>query len=157
MVPDLSDGVTVGDLLHPCWGHMDERYSLYLVRDVEFIIYVGQTTMGVARRLQLHLEGGGWPPEPSNLGQLILDNVPDSHAWTVNVWELHECDPLVSQHLPRIASIGARFDRFGSRLSGKSDLDLAELALMREYKPALNGTGNPFKRPLPPKYRRSPR
>lgn len=55
---------------------------LYVVSDTDVILYVGQTTIPVHKRISQHTKQG------SQLGQYFRDHVPASYAWQVEVAEL---------------------------------------------------------------------
>lgn len=101
-----------------------KEFDLYLIREGEIVIYVGQSDCAFQRVWQ-HIYGG--PHGHSIVGRLVLVNWPRSGQWTV---ELHRSDT------PRFAP--AHFSR-----------DAAEQVLIETYRPCLNISLNRQPTPLP--------
>lgn len=55
---------------------------LYIIRDDDVVLYAGQTTIPVHKRINQHTKQG------SLLGQHFRDNVPASYGWQVEVLEI---------------------------------------------------------------------
>lgn len=129
-----------------------QGYTLYLVRDEEIVLYVGQSWNPLSR-LYKHLYGNqGWP---TRLGGLIQANKPESMQWTCELREPGECFEYVQAYYTAIYQDHPDILRImlGTFLI-KPDVDDAEIALIRHFKPCLNGAVNPHETPLPEKYRR---
>jgi hypothetical protein len=62
---------------------------IYIYRDQETILYVGRS-IHPFQRLQEHLGNGVYISSPDAIGQLILDNRPDSLTWTIEIQTLQE-------------------------------------------------------------------
>jgi hypothetical protein len=116
-------------------------YKLYLIRDSDVVFYVGKTGQYVIDRLLGHLGKGAWSwaEGPSYLGRLVLDNLPESRDWQVDLRTIAECEPLVKEVFPSLKNFTL----------SSSDPGLAERALIRHYCPCLNGSSL-----LPEKYRK---
>lgn len=80
---------------------MDGAYNtfghyIYLYRDGETVFYVGRSQNPFGRLNQhLALEGPGYG---SSLGDIILDNLPESWEWAFELYTLAECLPFIEQH-----------------------------------------------------------
>ena len=104
---------TIGELLSGKLDKMDTGgHYLYLVRDGETILYVGKSR-DVIERLRGHLGDGGWVfYGPSQLGEMIRVNLPQSRGWEVVLLTPADC--------------------------GAGDIDDAEEELIAHYNPHLN-------------------
>jgi len=67
----------------------EEEQCLYVYRDEDTIFYVGRSIHPYTRLLE-HLGKGARLPWPDRVGQIILDNMPESLNWTMEIWELKE-------------------------------------------------------------------
>lgn len=126
---------TVKTLLNDTTGKIvshDKRHCVFVVREEATIFGVGQ---GEPRRRLLEHLGiqGQWP---SQLGKLILNNLPLSMMWSVEIWDVAECEPLASTDKPL-------------------DEETARAALVAYYRPSLNIAHNPDPTPLPENYKLS--
>jgi hypothetical protein len=71
-------------------------YYIYLYRDGETVFYVGRSQSPLDRLMQhLALDDRGYG---SSLGDIILDNLPESWEWTIELYTLAECLPFIEQH-----------------------------------------------------------
>jgi len=114
----------------------DERYNIYLYRDSEVVLYIGQSSRPF-ERLREHLgQGDRNLYDPDFVGQLMLNNRPASLTWEVQIATLAE--------LQQLLNLPVRID--------KVSLDSMERDLILLYKPCLNRTGNPHRTPLPARY-----
>lgn len=100
------------------------RTVVYIVRDNDFVIYVGKTTTGVSTRLQSHCGCGewGWSGEDS-LGCFIRENKPDSDNWKVDIYTVDDCISELRSEKP--------YYKF-------FDIDDAEQYFIHLHNPALN-------------------
>ncbi len=119
-------------------GTKEEDYRLYVIRDpaqVDLfsaggtIFYVGQAS-NPHNRLMIHL-GLLWPG-PSHVGDFIRDNAPTSGDWLFEQYTLEDCSQIVGRC---------------------RDVDEAEEALIKLYRPCLNTACNPDPTPLPVPYK----
>src|SRR5215471_2514982 len=63
----------------------DERYNIYLYRDSEVVLYIGQSSRPF-ERLREHLgQGDRNLYDPDFVGQLMLNNRPASLTWEVQI------------------------------------------------------------------------
>jgi len=75
-------------------------HFIYLYRDGDVIFYVGRSSDPI-NRLQQHMGLDHTYPNssyPSNLGRVIQDNLPESVEWTLEVYTLEDCVPLIEQY-----------------------------------------------------------
>jgi len=91
--------ITVGDVLSNAlpdsgWGQFD----LYVFRDADLILYVGKTNQNVIDRIAQHL--GLTYFADSQVGRLIEDNSPASHAWSIDLD--HAERSLILEHSPAL-------------------------------------------------------
>jgi hypothetical protein len=112
-----------------------EKYRIYVFRDEDFIFYVGKTQENIIDRLEAHL--GLTDRSESLVGKLVGDNAPLSYLWSIDLYTIDECVPMIRRHYPNARGI---------------DIDLVESAMILEYSPALNQQINPHPRALPSKY-----
>jgi hypothetical protein len=132
-------------------GNIDTiDHCLYLYRDGSTVFYVGRSTSPL-QRLHEHLGRGDFCNLPSPLGKTILDNLPLSLSWTLQLLTVADCEPLVLLHRPEYH--GWYLQQLNRRLAREA-AEVAEEALIDHYRPYLNIAGNPAARPLPQKYRR---
>lgn len=118
--------LTVGDLQNDDTELKMIPYSLYVVREGETVFYVGKSKRSVYTRLLEHI-GIGRHGSITPLGRLILDNLPTSKTWHIDLTTLEE--------------------------TGEQYLGWAEEILIRKLRPCLNAASNPNPSPLPEKYR----
>lgn len=113
------------------WG----KFRIYVLRDDQYVLYVGMTEQNIIDRLEAHL--GFSHHAPSHVGRLVEDNEPFSYAWSIDLLSLDECASIVKQQFPTSKHIDVRF---------------AEQALILYHSPPLNKESNPHPHPLPRKY-----
>lgn len=135
---------TIGDLLDGV--ELETRgHRIYLVRDNDVVFYVGKSDVGVLGRLSDHLGRGDWRPgSPSILGELILDNLPESRAWQVELFTVLDCEDAIQRYFPHTSFKGTWY------LYASDD---AEKALIWDHRPCLNTTYNYDGQRLPDRYR----
>jgi len=112
-----------------------EKFRIYVFRDEDFIFYVGKTQENIIDRLEAHL--GLTDRYESLVGKLVEDNAPLSYLWSIDLYTIDECVPMIRRHYPNARGF---------------DIDLVESAMILEHPPALNHQINPHPRALPPKY-----
>jgi hypothetical protein len=175
--------VSVGDLVDYSVDDLDTGgHRLYLIRDGEVVLYVGQSQYPI-ERLQLgHLGLDGTPGE-SKVGMLIRANLPEARTWQVEILTAADCEPLLKaqkpQHFqewyakavrPRLLPLTWKPSRFeitqrldqgmlsnewlSEREGLDSAVDCAEEVLIKHHRPCLNITHNMGNQtPLPEHYR----
>jgi hypothetical protein len=111
-------------------GHL-----IYVVRDGRFTFYIGQSKRDVITRFHEHLH------KPSLLGQIIQLNLPDSRQWLVDFYTLADCRPFIKQK-----------SLFPMQAWEHFDMDMAEIAMIKQLRPILNQDFNPNPTPLPDRY-----
>ena len=128
--------ITVADVINDTLSETDcSSCRLYVFRDGDLILYVGQTSQYITDRLAEHL--GLTYRSQSLVGRLVEENAPESYSWSIDLRTLDECAPIVRRHFPHFHGM---------------DIDYAERALMLEFSPALNAQSNPHPCRLPRKY-----
>lgn len=132
-------------------GNIDTNdHSLYLYRDGSTVFYVGRS-ISPLQRLYEHLGKGDFSDIPSPLGKTILDNLPLSLGWTLLLFTVADCEPLVVVHRPEYHDW---YLQQMNRHLAREAAEVAEEALIEHYQPYLNIAGNRAARPLPQRYRR---
>lgn len=108
-------------------------HCVFAVREGPTVFYVSEGN--IRRRLWEHLGvHGQWS---SLLGNVIINNLPHSLQWVVDMWTLEECTPWL---------------RAGEPVTPAT----AKAALIRQLQPCLNRVeDNPNPTPLPPVYEHS--
>ncbi len=134
---------------HNVDGYTDSRglltgHKLYLIRDGDIVFYIGQSAQPLIR-LQEHM-GWTWQGNQSTIGKLIEDNAPESGKWTYELWKVEECEQYVTEY--RVNT----FPDSWQKLHPSYDIDEAEEALIKHFKPCLNSAMNPNPTPLPGRY-----
>jgi len=119
-------------------GIQKERYCIYLIKDEETVLYVGQAGNPYDRFIS-HI-GEDWHADPSPIGKFILQHAPASGAWLFIQYTLEDCQPFVEQHYQ----------------TSYYDVDVAEEALIKIHRPHFNKAMNYNPRPLSKKYRQKP-
>lgn len=97
------------------------NHCLYLYRDEDVIFYVGRSTKPLDRMLEhMGLVGRS---TASQLGNVILDNLPISSSWKLDLYTLADCTYLVESyqpaHLPHYLEILAGKDSYVEQLTSK--------------------------------------
>ena len=128
--------ITVADVINNTlsetgWSH----FRLYVFRDCDLVLYVGQTSQNITDRLEEHL--GLTYRNESQVGRLVEENAPESYSWCIDLRTLDECVPIIQRHFPESRGI---------------DINHAERALILEFSPSLNAQSNPHPCRLPSKY-----
>jgi len=95
--------------------------------------------------LEEHM-GTTWHGGLSQLGRLIQENDPESLQWTYELWKIKECDEYVKRYRKEI------HPTLWHTFPDDFDLDEAEEALIKHFKPCLNSACNPNATPLPDRY-----
>jgi len=99
---------------------------IYLIRDGNFAIYVGQA-LYVCERITDHCGLGPRLFQADRLGNFILSNHPASLRWEVDLLTLGECELTARQYFPSYSSF---------------DIDAIEKALILAFSPCLNTIHN---------------
>ncbi len=127
---------TIRDLLD---GAVDVTgYQLYVVKDGEAVLYVGQS-IDAAKRLRGHISSRVHS-YGSLLGKAIYENKPRSEEWVVELYAVDECSDLIKEWFPRAFIASEEATRY------------AEDALTHQFNPLYNRatnmghgvTGSPF-------------
>ena len=74
-----------------------QDHYLYLVRDQEVILYIGQA-LNPVERLESHI-GLRWRRSKSPFGELFERNRPGSLEWKVELYRLADCADLLAQYI----------------------------------------------------------
>src|SRR5712692_7337424 len=90
---------------------------------------------------------------PSAIGQLILENAPVSGTWLFEEYTLEECETFVTAYR---ATLSEHIQAFYQELGNPYNVDLAEDAMIKLYRPCLNTAMNPDPLPLPERYQHPP-
>ncbi len=129
--------LSLGDILNDRvdLDSREELFQLYVIREGDTVFYVGMTTRTVLERIWEHcgLSAIGGCDE---IGRFVMDHLPESGAWHVDLMEVQEVDPALG-------------DRRGAYHIRK-----AEQKLIARLRPCLNHTGNGHPAPLPEHYKR---
>lgn len=132
--------ITIEDLLHSRLPdeYYQATYHIYIVRDGATMLYVGKAErQSVYERLLQHLAANtasdfySQVSGPSELGQFIRANAPQSNHWHVDMLTLDECRHFAKPSARRIS------------------ITQAERTLIQAYLPLLNRT-HVSRRPTPP-------
>jgi len=130
--------IPLRELVSVDWEEPDEKpwpenRPVYVIRDGETVFYVGRTSQGISYRVGEHL--GLWgrtPGAPSEVGRLILENMPESGSWQVDLMTRRDCHDEYLRD---------------------PDASTAERAMIRKLRPCLNRQSNPNPSRLPDCYR----
>lgn len=106
-----------------------EGQCLYLYRDEDTIFYVGRSIHPLERLKQHVLRTDA-------IGSLILDNMPESFLWTMEIWTVQELRPDVHMDIPLQ-------DIYAASL---------EMDFIAEKNPCLNALNRTSSNPLPDRY-----
>jgi hypothetical protein len=136
-IREILDGYETPDI--------DKPFCIYVVKNGDDIFYVGQSRVGVEYRFLSHL-GKGDPrsPYPDHLGNIIIDNMPDSANWTVEFMTMQDCAEYIRKWFPHYHD------------QTRWDVDNAEQALIHEFEPYCNVMHRRKANPLPKKYNKHP-
>ena len=107
------------------------NHELYIVKDNKSVLYVGISSRGIWNRwfgkLDPHIgrnyEGKAY--HGTNLGRAILNNLPRSLAWTIELWTIDDCTDFLGYELDEHAKAFVKIRFF-------------ESMMIRELKPSLN-------------------
>lgn len=128
-------------------------HYLYLYQDKEVYLYVGKSIQPIAR-LKGHLGIDG-RSLGSHLGSIIHDNKPESLQWTLTLFSLEECKPLVEKHKPlffqHYQEVLEMSKPYGP-IYDDSLVDIAEMALIDHYQPCLNIAEVSYTNNIPQRY-----
>ena len=126
----------VADILHGKLAEEPHRRGIYIVRDGDIVLYVGKTERGVSRSVLKHCGIGADGAPPDQLGQLIIENAPESGNWQVEFLSPKNCAPYVGRSFMKI------------------DIHNAERAIINHFRPCLSDTKDTNLPGLPERYRR---
>ena len=126
-------------------------YRLYLIRDGETVFYIGQS-QNTHNRLLSHLGLYG-RSGPSSIGQFIREHVPQSNSWVFEQYTLKECEPFILAY--RATNASGHMQAFYRTYGHRYNVDDAEEALIKHYRPCFNAAMNPDPMPLPKRYQPS--
>jgi len=111
-------------------GEVDEcGATVYVVRDGEVVLYVGKAEAGIkerwcySRHPHITTTGWGWAAL-SRIGFEIVNNLPRSRDWQIDLYTAEECADRIIQHYPYYGGIRAT--------------EYAELVLIQDLRPRLN-------------------
>ena len=120
---------TLGDFIDD--NSIDEAdSSLYVVRKSRKVLYVGQATRGIGNRWF----GAGWNHMAKNfygqwygnspIGVEVSKNLPTSRNWLIDLYSVEDCRETIEEY------INSDYVNI--------NVDLAEIALIKKFKPTLN-------------------
>lgn len=132
-----------------------DRHFLYRIYDAEITLYVGRSS-DPYHRLHEHLGIDGRFHKTSAIGELMIDNSPDSLTWMVDFYTLADCKNYLSkdtfyldrQYYMRVL----RQERTEYPPYEKEAIELAEFSLMQRFRPYLNKSNVLEPRELPDCY-----
>jgi hypothetical protein len=113
------------------YDNKDEAHELYVLKNESLVLYVGISTRNIWERwfgsISSHLVRnyyGEWF-STSDAGRAVLENMPVSNDWTIELWTLQDC----------IDFLGERFAR-----ANKSALSIryVEPYMIGKLRPSLN-------------------
>jgi hypothetical protein len=128
-------------------------HYLYLYRAGEMVLYIGRSTSPLERLLE-HLGRGAYTRRTSPLGALILDHLPLSLTWLIELRTVAECEELVRHYRPECYEW--YHEQINKHLAREAS-EVAEDALIEHFRPCLNIMGNRQGQELPEQYRRTSR
>ncbi len=113
--------------------------GVYIVRDEDVVFFVGKTEIGLVKRMLKDVGMLAREPDPvrDRLRRLVADNAPESGNWQVDYLTVKNCEPYVRQHFPNQKML---------------DVDLAELAIIKHFRPLLNSNNAEQAGELPARY-----
>jgi hypothetical protein len=135
--------LTVKKFLESPIVELEPHTYIYVFRDGDTILYVGQS-ISIIDRISSHL-GESWHASPSQIGELVQSNHPESLSWLIELYTLDDCTEAVSQ-TPYVSFYGS------PRCTIEGRIDMAERAMIGKYHPCLNVQYNQDATPLPTKY-----
>jgi hypothetical protein len=111
-------------------------YRIYVIRDGDVIFYIGKS-IDIPARLGEHLGiyGRRGASYPDRIGYLILDNMPESKRWQVD--------------LMTVAAVAEKLDPAGR---WRWDVDFAERDMIKALRPCVNVMHNSNGSALPERY-----
>lgn len=113
-------------------------HCVYVYRDKDTYLYIGRS-VHPCERLREHLGETTSYPLSDSVGDIIIDNMPESLHWTVEIWALQELRPDLYQE-------ALKTDKLDQLVN-----DLEEY-LIGHFKPHLNVLGRNYRNPLPDRY-----
>lgn len=132
-------------------------HTIYLVRDGEVVLYIGKS-YDPLNRLKEHIGKTSRSNSPSSLGELILDNRPESLNWTMELHTFLDCSEYVAsyssfyyeggyQHIVAMAkdNVLYAYNDFAIMIAERSMIDY--------FHPCLNVADNSQPIDLPEKYK----
>lgn len=139
--------VTVDDILNGDRNKLDptdEPFCIYVIRDGSTVLYIGKSNDPFAR-LQAHF-GKSWHGSGGSIGPFYEQHKDKAGDWQIDLYTLVECEHVVLQVFSCTAET-YRNPHFHDAMVSR-----AEIAMIRHYRPCLNGTYNENASPLPEKY-----
>lgn len=94
--------ITLQDLLQGREDHQTQDHFLYSIRDGETLFYIGQTKNDPKERLFTHIFAHRNRRKQSNVGVFILQNLPTSLNWVIDLYTLKDCEPILIRFFERI-------------------------------------------------------
>lgn len=115
-----------------------QGHCIYFYRDKDAPLYIGRS-IHPCERLREHLGETLLHPLPDTVGSTILENMPESLEWAVEIWEIQEMRPDLYQEALKTGSL--------TQLAN----DLEDF-IIGHMKPHLNAKGHNYHNPLPDRY-----
>ena len=112
----------------------EDNEQLYIIRS-DKVLYIGKAFLGIHYRWfgsgtsHILKRYNGTYFGNSAIGTEIINNLPTSMDWEIDMYTVDECSDFVHKHFPYYKMF---------------DIDIAEISLIREYKPLLNVIHNSY-------------
>jgi len=136
---------TIGEVINQVID--TSEHHLYVYRDGDTVFYVGQSG-SPADRLMEHL-GKDRPWVPDRVGTVILENMPQSNQWQIEMYTLRDCIEFMRTQ----AVLNFYVEHLDNLLFRRELINDAEDAMIGQLKPCLNIIKNTRNRArLPEKY-----
>lgn len=126
---------TIKEALEGSLDSISGKHKIYIIRDQEWILYVGKS-VNIARRLVQHISPKG-RIGADEIGDLVWENRPQSLNWQVDALTLEDCLSIVVQRYPRY------------NVDDLPDEDTTEVELIAHYHPCINSISNVAPGPWP--------
>ena len=124
-------------------GVIEEPCTLYMVRDGETVFYIGKSGSPINRILQ-HMGLADHFAATSPIGRCILANAPESDEWLFEMYTVDDCAPFFVGSAIKLPPANVRHPEF---------VDIAEMQMIKYWRPCLNIICNRDASPIPAKYR----
>lgn len=113
-----------GDFRKGDYEEEDGYHELYVVKNLEEVLYIGISQQGIWRRW--FDDFWGHFAQGSTIARRIQENSPVSNDWTIDLWTLKDCQILLKEELKL----------FGKRTHWS--IEACEQLMIRKMRPRLN-------------------